>query len=418
MLLTAMFRILTFACALAAIIAIPSHSPASTTTVLYSFSGDTDGEYTDTDLVVDNAGSLYGSSVLGGDFGSGTVFRVNPSGEHTVLYSFTGGADGGEPYKGVALDAQGNLYGTAVTGGGGACEGGCGVVYKLTNVNGSWHQSVIYTFAGGNDGSGPGSGLTFDRSGNLYGMTPTGGAFGMGVIFQLLAPRGTQTSWTFHLIHTFTGGDDGASASAGRLLITNGRMYGVATTGGANGQGTVFEMQPRLVGEWPFRTLYAFKGQPDAGFPYGGLAVDSAGNLYGTTYYAGANNLGSVYELISDGHGNWTEKVLYSFAGGDDGASSISNVVIDSGGNLYGTTSEGGASCSCGVIFKLAPDGQGNWTETIPYRFQGAPDAGFAYNGMVAGLGGALYGATVHGGLSNDGTIYKFMPSSGMKVVH
>jgi uncharacterized repeat protein (TIGR03803 family) len=289
------------------------------------------------------------------------------------------------------------------------------VVYKLTKVNGRWQQSVIYTFTGGNDGSGPGSGLTFDRAGNLYGMTPTGGAFGLGVVFQLQPPRGLRTDWRIHVVHTFTGGDDGATASAGRLLIRNNRVYGVATVGGANGKGTVFELTPFGGGEWRLRTLYAFRGQPDAGFPYGGLAFDAAGNLYGTTYYDGANNLGSVYELISDGHGNWTEKVLYSFAGGDDGSSSISNVVIDAAGDLYGTTSEGGASCSCGVIFKLTPDGHGNWIETIPYRFQGAPDAGFAYNGMVAGLGGVLYGATVHGGLTNDGTVYKFIPSSRLK---
>src|SRR6266851_8502006 len=115
--------------------------------VIYSFAGDNDGEYTDTDLVIDSAGNLYGTSVQGGDFGGGTVFQLSPSGNgwiHTVLYSFTGGADGGEPYKGVTLDTQGNLYGTAVTGGTGSCEGGCGVVYKLTNSGGSWSQSVIH----------------------------------------------------------------------------------------------------------------------------------------------------------------------------------------------------------------------------------------------------------------------------------
>src|SRR2546421_12145443 len=139
------------------------------TRVIYSFAGDEDGEYTDTDLVIDSAGNLYGSSVRGGAFGGGTVFQLAPSSNgwiHTVLYSFTGGADGGEPYKGVTLDAQGNLYGTAVTGGTGACEGGCGVAYKLTNSGGTWTQTVIHSFSGGDDGSGAGSRLTVDRSGN------------------------------------------------------------------------------------------------------------------------------------------------------------------------------------------------------------------------------------------------------------
>jgi uncharacterized repeat protein (TIGR03803 family) len=122
---------------------------ASTTQVIYSFAGNADGEYTDTDLVADSAGNLYGTSVLGGAFGSGTVFQVTPSGTHTVLYSFTGGTDGGEPYKGVTLDPQGNLYGTAVTGGtGSGCDGGCGVVYKLTNSGGTWSQSVLHNFMG------------------------------------------------------------------------------------------------------------------------------------------------------------------------------------------------------------------------------------------------------------------------------
>src|SRR5216684_1801976 len=158
---------------------------ASTTKLIYSFAGNGDGEYTDTELVVDSAGNLYGTSVQGGLYGGGTVFEVSPAGAHTVLYNFTGGADGGEPYKGVTLDAQGNLYGTAVTGGSGSCEGGCGVAYKLTNSGGIWAQTVIHSFTGGDDGSGPGAGLTIDKRGNLYGMPPTGGANGLGVIYQL-----------------------------------------------------------------------------------------------------------------------------------------------------------------------------------------------------------------------------------------
>src|SRR6476659_9366410 len=132
---------------------------AATNEVIYSFAGGADGEYLDTDVAIDAAGNLYGTSVLGGTFGGGTVWQlsqVNGSWVHTVLYNFTGGADGGEPYKGVTLDAEGNLYGTAVTGGSGSCEGGCGVVYELTNSGGNWTQTVIHAFTGGDDGSGPG----------------------------------------------------------------------------------------------------------------------------------------------------------------------------------------------------------------------------------------------------------------------
>src|SRR2546423_8598457 len=147
---------------------------ASTTKLIYSFGGSADGEYTDTELVTDSAGNLYGTSVQGGIFGGGTVFQVSPSGVHTVLYDFTGGADGGEPYKGVTLDAQGNLYGTAVTGGGGSCEGGCGVVFKLTNTGGTWTQTVVHTFTGGSDGSGPGRPGGDDQTRQILGTAPTG----------------------------------------------------------------------------------------------------------------------------------------------------------------------------------------------------------------------------------------------------
>jgi uncharacterized repeat protein (TIGR03803 family) len=391
----------------------PSARAASSTQVIYSFAGDDDGEYTDSDLIMDSAGNLYGTSVLGGDFGSGTVFELSPSGNswtHTVLYSFTGGADGGEPYKGVTLDAKGNLYGTAVVGGtGGTCvESGCGVVYKLTNNGGTWTQTVIHNFRGP-DGYGPGNGLTLDAAGNLYGMTAVGGASGLGVIYQV-KPQ-SDGSWKLVVIHNFTGGNDGSSGSAGRLLLDSvGNLYGVATAGGFNGKGTAFKLSPTQDGKFKFKTLYAFKGQPDAGFPYGGLTFDVAGNLYGTTYYDGANNLGSVYQLSLGTNGVWKEKVLYSFKGGRDGSSSISNLVSDPAGNLYGTTSEGGAGCSCGVIFKLTRGGNGTWTESVPYRFQGSPDAGFAYNGMEPGPAGTYYGATVHGGPTNDGTVYQFTP--------
>ncbi|HYR44028.1 MAG TPA: choice-of-anchor tandem repeat GloVer-containing protein, partial [Terriglobia bacterium] len=202
---------------------------------------------------------------------------------------------------------------------------------------------------------------------------------------------------------------DGATGSAGRLILRRGILYGAATVGGANGQGTIFSLK-HVPGEWQFKTLYSFKGQPDAGFPYGGLTFDQAGNIYGTTYYDGANDFGSVYQLSPQPDGSWSERVLYSFKGGKDGLGSISNLVFGKNGALYGTTSEGGAGCSCGTIFKLTSDGQGNWKETPAYRFMGAPDPAFAYNGMVADSAGNLYGATVHGGANNEGAIYKFTP--------
>jgi uncharacterized repeat protein (TIGR03803 family) len=144
---TTLFTFPRFICAILTIVTavamLASAAPASSTKLIYSFAGGNDGEYLDTDLVIDNAGNLYGSTVQGGDFSSGTVFQLSPSGAgwtHTVLYSFTGSSDGAEPYKGVTLDSHGNIYGTTVAGGGGSCEGGCGVVFKLTNSGGTWTQ--------------------------------------------------------------------------------------------------------------------------------------------------------------------------------------------------------------------------------------------------------------------------------------
>ncbi len=381
--------------------------------VLHSFAGNPDGEYPSTDLVVDGAGNLYGMSVLGGDYGSGTVFRLSPSdtGWHeTILYSFTSGADGGQPYGGVTLDDEGNIYGTAVVGGsGGACvEDGCGVVWKLANIGGAWVQSVIHDFNGA-EGYGPGGPVVFDILGNLYGMTPTGGADGLGVVYQV-SPDG-KGDWSFRVVHTFTGFGDGGAGSAGRLLADgDGSIYGVATIGGNYGYGTVFQLVPGKDGSWTQHTLYSFKGQPDASYPYGGLVRDAAGHFYGTTYYGGAYGIGAVYKLVF-ANGIWHERVIHSFRGGMDGSFPISHLILDPAGNLYGTTSEGGApGCSCGTIFMLAPSGVATYHERVVYEFTGVPDGSYSYSGLAADAAGNFYGSTVHGGEHDEGVIYKFTP--------
>jgi uncharacterized repeat protein (TIGR03803 family) len=162
------------------------------------------------------------------------------------------------------------------------------------------------------------------------------------------------------------------------------------------------------MGEWRFKVLYSFQGAPDGVFPYGALLFDATGNLYGTTYYGGTNGLGAVYQLSPNGTGEWSETVLYSFKAGSDGNSSISNLVFDAAGNLYGTTSEGGLGS--GTIFKLTPGQNGIWTESIPHAFQGSPDGAFPYAGMVGDEAGGFYGATVHGGDDGEGAIYRFTP--------
>jgi len=388
---------------------------AGSTTVAYSFAGDEDGEYADTDLVVDAAGNLYGTTVQGGDYGSGTVFQLSPTQTgwaHTVLYSFRGGSDGGQPYGGVTLDAEGNLYGTTVVGGthnGGPCaEDGCGVAYELSNSGSGWTQTVIHTFTGGADGYGPGAGLTLDPHGDLFGMTPTGGSNGLGVIYQLR--RGPHGGWGLRVVHAFTGGKDGSSGSKGRLLPgPSGSLFGVATTGGAHGAGVAFALLQGSQG-LKLRPLYQFHGDPDAGFPYGALSMDAAGHLFGTSYYDGAYESGAVYELARV-HGTWHEKVLYSFTGGSDGSGPISNVNVDPSGVLYGTTSEGGGmTCGCGTIYQLTPGAHGSWTESVIHAFSGAPDGGLPYSGMVSGPSGTYFGASVHGGMDDEGSVFEFTP--------
>jgi uncharacterized repeat protein (TIGR03803 family) len=279
------------------------------------------------------------------------------------------------------------------------------VVFKLTNSGEAWTQTVIHSFTGA-DGSGPGSPVAIDKDGNVYGTTPTGGKYGMGTLY-LIQPSGGN--WKFHVIHTFTGGADGGGGSAGKLLIDpSGNIFGVCTVGGINGLGTVYEVS-RVNGQITFTTLYAFKDQPDGALPYSGLTFDKFGNLYGTTYYAGANDVGTVYALTRN-NGTWTETVLYSFQGGADGSSPISSLVADGHGHFYGTTSADGGTCGCGTIFKMTPSASGIWTESVVYRFPGAPGLGTAYNGIITDGAGNFYGTTVSGGTADDGAIYEFTP--------
>ena len=159
------------------------------------------------------------------------------------------------------------------------------------------------------------------------------------------------------------------------------------------------------------QTLYAFKGPPGGGLPYGALVRDAAGNLYGTTYYDGEHGLGTVYQLRPTHSGQWEEEVLWSFEGDWDGAWPISHLNLDADGNLYGTTSEGGdESCYCGTIFRLTHGGPGQWHYNVVYTFTGSPEGKYSYNGMVAGPGGKLYGTTIRGGGHDDGLIFELTP--------
>jgi uncharacterized repeat protein (TIGR03803 family) len=381
---------------------------AATENVAYSFTGGTDGSDPAAHLIFDSQGNLYGTTVTGGDFDCGTVFKLTPMNgqwQQSVLFSFDCFEQGKNPYGGVTLDAAGNLYGTTVAGGsGGFCTGdGCGVVYKLSPSGGSWTETVLYNFADAPDATNPGSAVILDGNGNIYGTTPDGGLYGQGTVFQLQQVNGQYIE---QILYNFSGGDDGAIGSLGALLMDGfGNLYGVTELGGANGAGTVYRMRQNLGNEWDFKTLYAFQGQPDAAFPYGGLIADAHGVLYGTTYYGGTNGAGAVFKLDPGPTigSSWRETVLYSFSGGSDGGYPTTTLLFDPAGNLLGTTSAGGdPGCDCGVVFQLSSNGQ-----SVLHTFSSAPDGAYSYYGLTPDGAGNYFGTTAAGGLHNKGAVFQ-----------
>ena len=333
--------------------------------VLHTFAGpSTDGAVPEAGLIPDPRGNLYGTAPAGGGSDSGVVFELSPTGIETVLHSFTGGADGARPFAGLIRDASGNLYGTSLDGAAysSACEDRhCGVVFKLSLAG---TLTVLLTFTGGADGGNSLGGLIRDLAGNLYGTTMNGGdtsacpSQGCGVVFELIRCDSTPPGYDFKVLYTFTGGADGGRSQAGLTQDGAGNLYGTTPTGGAfkrcdGGCGTVFRLSPTGTKT----VLHSFAGYPtDGAGPLASLIRDSTGNLYGTTYGGGASAHGMVFKLSRSG----TETVLHSFTGGAGGAFPTSGLTQDAVGNLYGTAPAGGpitSACptTCGVVFRLTP---------------------------------------------------------------
>jgi uncharacterized repeat protein (TIGR03803 family) len=277
-----------------------------TENTLHSFSGSNDGYWPVGGLIFDGVGNLYGTTVYGGK-GNGVVFELSPgqNGEwtETVIYEFSG-ADGAYPDHGsLVFDASGNLYGVTAQGGKSGCAiwlPGCGVVFELSpDGNGTWTETVLYKFSGGNDGANPESTLIFDQSGTLYGTTLNGGSNKDGVIFRLIP--GADNKWKFQVLHQFTGGTDGAHPYSGLIAGASGDFYGTTVNGGAGscggiGCGTVYQLAGKHCGKWVEQQLFRFKGTPAAN-PYGELIFDASGNLYGMDSASSTNGFGSVFEL-------------------------------------------------------------------------------------------------------------------------
>ncbi len=331
---------------------------------------------------------------------------------YEVIHLFTWAQS---PIGNLTFDAAGNLYGTTSRGGasGSGCIDGCGVVWKLKpNSNGTWTESILHAFKG-TDGDGPAAGLVFDRDGNLYGTTAAGGAYDEGVVFKLKPnPDGT---WTESVLYSFTGGADGAGPIAGLIFDAACNLYGTTRVGGADGDGMVFKLALNPDGSWTESVLHSFTGA-DGMYAWAGLVFDRDGNLYGTTEGGGAYGSGVVFRLRPSPDGSWTETLLHSFTGGADGSAPTGGLIFDATGNLYGTAQFGGypSPYDNGVVFKLKPSPDGTWTESVLYTFTGGrADGGDPTAGLIFDAAGNLYGTTYSGGAYNYGVVFKLKPNPG-----
>ena len=399
----------------------PSAGAASHYKVLYRFKGGNDGMQP-TGLIFDAAGNLLGTTESGGTFSHGSVFQLMPNGDgswtESVLYSFQGGTDGAFPQAGLISDQAGNLYGTAGFGG----NMNQGAVFELTpHRDGSWTESVLYSFCSTtscNDGSGPLASLISDPAGNLYGTTRFGGTYGVGTVFQLTRNGG---NWTESVLLSFPGvsGRGGAEPLAGLIFDSAGSLYGTTAEGGYYKKcdprcGVVFRLTPKADGSWTETVLSRFRGGASGALPLAGLVFDATGNLYGTTFRGGdisacgGFGCGVAFELEHEADGSWKEKVLHQFKG-KDGADPASGLTFDRSGNLYGTTESGGdlnfcQGSGCGVVFRLAPNSSGGWSETRVHTFGGV--FGGPAAGVIFDAAGNLYGTTIGG----NGTVYEITP--------
>ena len=380
-------------------------------------------------LISDANGNLYGTTSDGGthvcanpDNYCGTIFQMTPNGNGT--YTFTklhnfgaSSTDATVPSGSLIMDASGNIYGTSYSGGSHANKG---TVYQMTpNGSGGFSEKVLHNFGVGNDGANPYAGLIMDAAGNMYGTTLYGGRYNGGTVFEM-TPNGSG-GWTESPLYHFNpASTNGAYPLGGLVMDASGNLYGTTFAGGnfscgfQSKCGTVFELSPSGGGGWTIQKLHDFQDNNQDGYsPHAGLTFDSAGNLYGTTTYGGAFNAGVVFQFATDGNGGWTENILYSFGNGDhDGKYPLGTVVLDPAGNVYSTTSDGGGnlcnSTGCGTAFELQV-GQ-SWAERKLHNFGSGTDGYTPQAGLLIDASGDLYGTTYYGGNNNTGTVFEIVP--------
>jgi uncharacterized repeat protein (TIGR03803 family) len=313
--------------------------PSGAETVLHSFNGLHDGANPTASLILDDVGNLYGTTQFGGQYGYGTVFKIEATGNETILHSFRGERDGANPNAGLTQDASGNFYGTTRYGGCGCDARGCGTVFK---ISASGEETVLYRFMDGADGASPLGSVALDSSGNLNGTTWLGGIYNYGTVFRISA-NGKKK-----VLHHFAAGNDGANPIGGVIRDQSRNIYGAASAAGASHLGALFMVSP--AGKESI--LYAFTGGSDGAYPYSNLILDASGNLYGTAAQGGCCGLGTVYEFSAG-----TLIPLYGFSAAPNGTNSdgqipMAGVTADAAGNLYGTASQAGPN-AWGSVFEL-----------------------------------------------------------------
>ncbi len=381
--------------------------------VIHSFTGGEDGASPESGVIIDGGGNLYGTANAGGAYGLGTVYKMSKRGDWILspLHSFAGSqnGDGANPAA-IVRESSGVLYGTTLYGGGSGCGYGCGTVFELrpgatrpSSIISPWPDSLLHSFSGP-DGAGPYS-LVSDGAGDLFGVTAYGGANGDGAVFEL-TPSGS--GWMENTIYSFTGGRDGANPFGVVAIDALGNVYGTAYQGGQGGYGTVFELTPSGSG-WTETTLYAFAGLfGQAVLPQSGLILGPSGSLYGAAEYYG-NPYAVVFEL-SPSNGGWSYQqiaVLYDCC-------VYANLTMDSGGNLYGTVFGEFGVLLFGSVFKLTPSSEG-WQYYSLYQFQGPPDGAGPVSAVSMDANGNLFGTTYYGGSSTEcyqgcGVVWEITP--------
>ena len=409
-------------------------TPAPTFSAIHYFSGP-DGAEPYAGLTIDRAGSLYGTTLAGGNIGSncaaigcGTVFKLTQSGSGWILnplYKFAGDNDALSPQARIIFGPDGSLYGTTARGGniGGNCgTGGCGTVFRLRPqpraceaVLCYWTETVLYRFTGGSeDGEEPSYGdLVFDQANSIYGTTISGGSGNCGdstcgTVYKLTPSGG---GWTECVLFNFSGLDgDGINPFGGVIFDSAGNLYGTTSFAGFQYDGVVFRLTPSACSANETR-LYGFDDGPnDGGFPFAGLISDSSGNLYGTTSAGGQGLGGTVFELIR--HPNtWEFKLLHSFnrVGQSQFQGPFGSLFMDAEGNLYGTTNGDGAQ-GLGSVFKLLPNADGTWAYQDLYDFTGGDDGSYPVGNVVLDANGNIYGTASAGGHDGRGVVWKITP--------